>query len=71
MPGETPEARAAYATAAESIVAEEGERFLEWWRSLDVVPAIDRGAALGPDAGVMAIASCAERAAQVARALMK
>jgi glutamyl-tRNA reductase len=28
------------AVRAESIVAEEGERFLEWWRSLDVVPAI-------------------------------
>jgi glutamyl-tRNA reductase len=28
------------AVRAEVIVAEEGERFLEWWRSLDVVPAI-------------------------------
>jgi glutamyl-tRNA reductase len=28
------------AVRAESIVAEEGERFLEWWRSLEVVPAI-------------------------------
>jgi glutamyl-tRNA reductase len=28
------------AVRAEAIVAEEGERFLEWWRSLDVVPAI-------------------------------
>jgi glutamyl-tRNA reductase len=28
------------AARAEVIVAEEGERFLEWWRSLDVVPAI-------------------------------
>jgi glutamyl-tRNA reductase len=28
------------AVRAELIVAEEGERFLEWWRSLDVVPAI-------------------------------
>jgi glutamyl-tRNA reductase len=28
------------AVRAEEIVAEEGERFLEWWRSLDVVPAI-------------------------------
>ena len=28
------------AVQAETIVAEEGERFREWWRSLDVVPAI-------------------------------
>jgi glutamyl-tRNA reductase len=28
------------AVRAELIVAEEGERFLEWWRSLEVVPAI-------------------------------
>jgi glutamyl-tRNA reductase len=28
------------AVRAEEIVAEEGERFVEWWRSLDVVPAI-------------------------------
>jgi glutamyl-tRNA reductase len=28
------------AVRAEAIVAEEGDRFLEWWRSLDVVPAI-------------------------------
>jgi glutamyl-tRNA reductase len=28
------------AVQAELIVAEEGERFLEWWRALDVVPAI-------------------------------